>query len=593
MLLTFPTKELLVKKAYQEPLFDLSLLIGNHRALADWSLIPLSKISVLLGPNSAGKSSIYEVFDILSMFTRVHPYSTPELDLINEATRSDDTAPAYGLSARYPADTEEAWEYLSLIEDRIDKKIKSSSGDISLLADSATRGDFPIFGRMFSDKEFLQNLGETVYSVVFEKITANSVDVSVYLDGNLAGIWIAKDGYQEITIKNFAKTFLLPAPKELTNIFDDNADFTYQYHYKDWSEHAPEMGPAWPSFGNPANFLFQSSPLEENVPVGLANDAFALITAIFHYPISVLIRRHAWTFSSQPVRDLDSDWFFCELGSQSGKKNQAGLQFRESADRKRSSGKHILAREAICEEIAKAKDPRLPNSSVLSEINNWIGGNAFLDSGYQIKVGLKICLPISGSGSGSWDVVDLKDKFEASGDKKSRSKPGWFSVRQLDPNIEFLARIYLVDQAGRELRFSEVGTGFSQILPILTHLGISNNYLIRQPEVHLHPKLQSRVADCIVNSVANDREEKYSGNIVVETHSEHIVLRFLRRIRDSYKDPLLHTSLTLNPNELALIYIKPGTDGSQVFLIRVDSSGEFIDGWPEGFFDERDEDLWG
>jgi predicted ATPase len=100
------------------------------------------------------------------------------------------------------------------------------------------------------------------------------------------------------------------------------------------------------------------------------------------------------------------------------------------------------------------------------------------------------------------------------------------------------------------------------------------------------------VADCIINSVAKDRQEKYTGNVVLETHSEHIVLRFIRRIRDSYKDPLLHTSLTLYPNELSLIYVRPDGDRSRVFLVRVDSSGEFIDGWPDGFFDERDEDLW-
>ena len=67
----------------------------------------------------------------------------------------------------------------------------------------------------------------------------------------------------------------------------------------------------------------------------------------------------------------------------------------------------------------------------------------------------------------------------------------------------------------------------------------------------------------------------------------------MRRIRDSYKDPLLHTSLTLYPSELALIYVKPGPDRSQIFLIRVDQTGDFVDGWPDGFFDERDDDLWG
>lgn len=592
MLLTFPTKDLLVKKAYQEPLFEVALLIANHRSLADWSLVPLSKISVVLGPNSAGKSSIYEAFEILSTFTRAQPYNAPELELIQDAARQGETAPAYGLSAKYPADNQEVWEYLSHIEERLDKIIRSPSGDVSLLADSATKGNFPLFGRVFNDKAFLNHLRETVYTVVFENITATSLNISVFFDGELAATWIAKDGAQEIRIKNFVKKFFIPDAEELKNIFDESADFYYNYHYSEWSPHAPEMGPAWPSFSSPANFLFQLSPNDLNDPL-LADEAFALITAVFHYPLTSLISKHAWTFNSDPIRDLDSDWFFCELGSQRSDRNRAGNQYRESAGKKRSSGKHILAKEAICEVIARAKDPELPSSNVLSEINNWIGGKAFLDSGYQVKVGLKICAPIEDVISSSINTVDLKEKFLVDSDKNSYTKSGRFAVQQLDPSIEFLARIYLIDRAGRELRFSEVGTGFSQILPILTHLGISNNYLIRQPEVHLHPKLQSRVADCIVSSVAKDREEKYTGNVVLETHSEHIVLRFLRRIRDSYKDPLLHTSLTLYPNELSLIYVKPDDDKSRVFLVRVDSSGEFIDGWPDGFFDERDEDLWG
>lgn len=591
MLLTFPTKDLLVKKAYQEPLFEVGLLISNHRSLADWSLVPLSKISVILGPNSAGKSSIYEAFEVLGMFTRGHSYSSPELELIHDASRAGESTPAYGLSAKYPTDNEDVWEYLSSIEDRLDKKIRDPSGDISLLADLATKGVFPIFGRLFTDKAFSTHLGETVYTVVFENVTATSLNISVFFDGELAATWSAKDGNQEIRIKNFVKKFFIPNTEELKNIFNEDEDFYYNYHYGEWSPHVPEMGPAWPSFGSPANFLFQLSPSDSNDP-RLADEAFALITSVFHYPLTNLIRKHAWTFNSDPIRDLDSDWFFCELGSQPGYRSRAGYQFKESAEKKRSSGKHILAREAICEKIARAINPGLPSSNVLSEINNWIGGKAFLDSGYQVAVGLKICTPFDDVISSHKGVFDFQEKFKVSGDEKSRAKSGWFTVHQLDPNVEFLARIYLIDRAGRELRFSEVGTGFSQILPILTHLGISNNYVIRQPEVHLHPKLQSRVADCIINSVAKDRQEKYTGNVVLETHSEHIVLRFLRRIRDSYKDPLLHTSLTLYPNELSLIYVRPDGDRSRIFLVRVDSSGEFIDGWPDGFFDERDEDLW-
>lgn len=586
MLLTFPTKDLLVKKAYQEPLFDVALLVSNHRSLADWSLVPLSKISVVLGPNSAGKSSIYEAFEVLSMFTRAHSFSSPELELIDDATRTGELTPAYGLSAKYPTDSEDLWQYLSSIEDRLDRKIRLPTGDISLLADAASKGNFPVFGRAFSDKGFLSHLSETVYTVVFENVTATSLEVSVYFDGELGGLWIAKDGHQEIHIKNFVKKFFIPYPQELTNIFDDDADFKYSYYYGEWSPHLPEKGPAWPSFGSPANFLFQLSPNETSDPL-LADEAFALISAVFHYPLNNLIRTHAWTFSSEPIRDLDSDWFFCDLGYFAGKKNNATYHFKDRSGKKRNSGKNSLAVEAIMQEIAKFKDPRLPDSTMLARINEWIGSKAFLDSGYQIKVGLKICVPTSDILASGGSAFNLKEKFEVIEGSHGNT------FRQLDPNIEFLARIYLTDKTGRELRFSEVGTGFSQILPILTFLNYSSNYVVRQPELHLHPKLQSRVADCIVSRITDDRKENLNYKIMVETHSEHIVLRFLRRIKDSFRDPLLHTSLTLYPNELSLLYLRPDEDKSRIFLIRVDSSGEFIDGWPDGFFDERDEDLWG
>ena len=592
MLLTFPTKDLLVRKAYQEQIFDVALLIANHRSLADWSLVPLSKISVFLGPNSAGKSSVYEAFDILRMFTRTQGYSSPEIELINDATRSSNVSPAYGLSAKYPANNDDIWEYLSQVEDRIVAKFRSPSGETTSLTEACASGAFPIFGKMFSDKEFHRHLSETVYTVVFENVSASSLKIEVFLDGKLAGKWTASDGHQEIIVKSFARKFLTLNQGLNQNSLDLDEDFTFNYVYNEWSPHAPEMGPAWPSFGDPANFLYQQKS-NKGFASDYSDQNFALISAVFHYPLSNLVRKYAWTFNSEPIRDLDSDWFFCELGSRPNIRDHAGLQFRDSSIKKRSSGKHILARDAIFESIAKATSPDLPSSDSLSKINDWIGGKAFLDSGYQLKVGIKICLPFKQVTEPDGSLFNLKEKFQITTEQNSSAKSKWFGVHQLDPNIEFLARIYLVDQTGRELRFSEVGTGFSQILPILTYLGISNNYVIRQPEVHLHPKLQSRVADCIVNSVSKDREEKYSGNLIVETHSEHIVLRLLRRIKDSFKDPLLHSSLTLYPNELSLIYIKPEKNRSQVFLIRVDTSGEFIDGWPDGFFDERDEDLWG
>ncbi|WVN42333.1 AAA family ATPase [beta proteobacterium MWH-UniP1] len=591
MLLTFPTKNLAIQKAYLEPFFDVAILIGNHRSLADWNLIPLSKITTILGPNSAGKSSIYEAFEILSFLTRAQSRGSTELATIKDSARSQEIAPAYGISAKYPTDLGNLWEYLSFAEERLDRRIHTASGEKSLLADLAVKGEFPVFGNFFRSKEFQAHISDTVFTAVFENIGYSTLSLSVYLDGNLAATWTAEDGHQHINVKSFALSLFMPESVELKNLFDEHADFQYNFYYSDWSSQAPEIGPAWPSFGSVANFMFQLTPYESNDP-RLADEAFALITAIFHYPLATLIQRYAWTFNSDPVRDLNSDWFFCKLNPHPDSEKLATHQFADPNQQTGTSGKHVLAREAIFQNVARLSDPSRPKSRVLTQINEWLGGKAFLDSGYQIKVDLKTCIPFTDTTLKNSGLIDIKDVFEIRENKVSNEEHQQLDIVQLKKNVEFLARIFLVDLSGRELRFSEVGTGFSQILPILTFLGISNNYVIRQPEVHLHPKLQSRVADCIVNCVANDRKSKYSGNIIIETHSEHLILRLLRRIRNSHKDELLHTSLTLYPDELSLIYIRPMGDRSQVFLVRVNSAGEFIDGWPEGFFDERDEDLW-
>ncbi len=154
-------------------------------------------------------------------------------------------------------------------------------------------------------------------------------------------------------------------------------------------------------------------------------------------------------------------------------------------------------------------------------------------------------------------------------------------------------RIQVIDKNGSRLRFSDVGAGFSQVFPLLLGL-LTRLYLVfKQPELHLHPKLQSRVADCFVETIFTDRHANLSKIRIVETHSEHFVLRLLRRLRESYFDELFHSSLTLYPEDVAFVYFQPTSEGTLIHMIDVLPSGEFVEGWPDGFFDERSEDLWG
>lgn len=120
-----------------------------------------------------------------------------------------------------------------------------------------------------------------------------------------------------------------------------------------------------------------------------------------------------------------------------------------------------------------------------------------------------------------------------------------------------------------------VGYGVGQLLPVIAQCLLSSGgmVIVEQPEVHLHPRLQAAVGDLFVDTVNSGRAQ-----LLVETHSEHLVLRTLRRVREGQ----------LRPEDLAILYVDLHDDGA-AFIRRlpVSEQGELVDGWPGGFFDER------
>ena len=70
---------------------------------------------------------------------------------------------------------------------------------------------------------------------------------------------------------------------------------------------------------------------------------------------------------------------------------------------------------------------------------------------------------------------------------------------------------------------------------------------------------------------------------IVETHSEALISRFQRRIREG----------KLPSTDISVIFVEPGADGARLRELRLDERGEFIDEWPGGFFEETYWDLFG
>jgi hypothetical protein len=143
----------------------------------------------------------------------------------------------------------------------------------------------------------------------------------------------------------------------------------------------------------------------------------------------------------------------------------------------------------------------------------------------------------------------------------------------------FEVRLQDTRRSGRiDVAFTDVGFGISQMLPIVVEaVGTKNRVIsIEQPEVHIHPRLQAEIAGLLVDCVRNNGHQ-----FLVETHSEHLILRLRRLVREG----------KVNPEEIAVIHVGQGRDGSTVQRIGIKADGTFEHEWPGGFFPERMREL--
>lgn len=145
----------------------------------------------------------------------------------------------------------------------------------------------------------------------------------------------------------------------------------------------------------------------------------------------------------------------------------------------------------------------------------------------------------------------------------------------IQSTAEHVNELVLIDQNNRtQVSHRDVGIGISQVLPVLVMaLGSKDRLIaIEQPEIHLHPALQAELADVFIESATGENPNTF----ILETHSEHLILRLMRRIREG----------DLDPNDICVLFVKPANGGSTVTELRLDSDGDFMDDWPGGFFEE-------
>ena len=177
-----------------------------------------------------------------------------------------------------------------------------------------------------------------------------------------------------------------------------------------------------------------------------------------------------------------------------------------------------------------------------------------------------------------WDINDdleqlgIKYRVELSKLKyENGNTSNLFSLRLVDRDTDIDASL------------RDVGFGISQVLPIAVQNRVSwgKTLLIEQPEIHLHPAHQAELGDLFIRSA------KERGNtLLLETHSEHLLLRIMRRMRETSMGKLSEGAIAVRPEDVMVLFVE--SDGSQSIVreMPLDERGELVKAWPGGFFEE-------
>lgn len=218
-------------------------------------------------------------------------------------------------------------------------------------------------------------------------------------------------------------------------------------------------------------------------------------------------------------------------------------------DFKKDENKNLTSTKDIWKLLAKCDS----NTDELRKmINRWLSNPDNLVNTYEIGV----------------------EKIEEKEDGFYRSR---FFLKDLTRNIEVHNR--------------DVGLGITQMIPILFYCYNDMDYLgrkgedyifIEQPELHLNPKQQCQLMDTFIETA-----NRYRHKIYIETHSEHMLLRLLRRIKRT-NNGNAKPGFEISPDDVCVLSIEKNdkTNETQIVEMEISDDGELLTDWPKGFFDD-------
>ena len=556
--------------------------------------IDLKPITLLYGPNSAGKSAIFDALELLRII--LDPLVFDEqtaADMVNRWARR----PGHGawremtLAIEFPFIFQEVINVWGEASNWKEGRIKSDSSSFNLGEDDLYEHDFEgknvrieltlkIINQLEKTVCFVSEFqcsleGQRFLSLSKDNPIEDYPEERAFIDSNMdqGGRWlIAEDKYNFVGLDLKDVLRGIPDEKKRRNVCTiKDGLFTLQTRVMSRSLSPMQLMAD-------AIFEFEAPP---SVPLQIclnAKDIFFYFGTLLwgplrnNPPLVTSDRRAPRPVEALALVDLGfSGWWTDSIhlsGPASLLKNTfksvdphfQGMAEAAHAEYLLRTASHFgWGDDAASTRLAPAK----VRAEAVTRINHHLERSLFKEKLYQLGCSSTLMVPID---------LDLDDP------------QGYYLLAQ--PAV---VRLFLKEPSGQTVELEDVGSGVPFVLPVLYAISFQGFVKIQQPELHLHPALQCSVADVFVEEL----HRPGCGQFLIETHSEHLLLRLLRRIRDTEKGKSLSDDVKLTHDQIAVYYFDPQV-GGETFVSRqlITPLGDFYNDWPRGFFAERDSDLF-
>lgn len=586
--------------------------LQNFQGIGAYTEIPIAPITLFYGPNSAGKSTVVDAFEFLSRTLSGENQKNWKEDLDKHARRNRQERP---LSEGYIGDPQDV--------------VFTTEGGIPVNA----MGDWGRhFHAIWAQDQYLGDLGwlnsHEGLEQIFERGT--KIDYQIHF-AELCRFppereWILRESLLTINGIPLFKTgtnegdgigfnIRHPAYQHLDKLnglirwwFDNDTRRSCDGNFNFLDEKIVDESLCWLTIRNiaisdPFSFepidwwvYFHYEVFEDNDVCDEVKADFRLLQEYLNF---FMIMPAKWVSDScriyavPPLRRFPE--YRVEIAGGKGLiGGEHGECWKELADDIRGKalgenleGGNFAAVVNARENIAVADMEWQSGHNALTFVNSILDSSDFLETGYVIKGDAKFNF--------SLDLDELSNFIKL--DPTSRQK----ALEKTPADVH----LYLVYQPENfRVEIADVGMGISQVIPVLfgcwQAMTGRNNVHIQQPELHLHPKLQAQLADVFIKCV---NESQSCRIFLLESHSEHLLLRLLRRIRETNQtanpsgnvlDIGKARSRSLNAEQVSVVYVKKDKNGLTTMKpLRLADDGEFIDRWPDGFFSDRDIELFG